>query len=222
MKLLLVEDDIPLGNGIRSGLELHEHDVHWLQDGQSAEQALQRTRFDLVVLDLGIPRRSGLEVLLSMRSRGDVTPVLILTARDSISDRVTGLDSGGDDYLVKPFDLDELSARIRALHRRRQGYRPDRLHHDRVTIERSAQVVTLDGEPVHLSHHEYALLCQLLEQCGRVLPRGELESVLYGWNVDVDVESNTIEVHIHALRKKLGAELIRTVRGVGYIIDERP
>lgn len=218
MNLLLVEDDVALGGGVKAGLTLEDCDVHWVQDGHSAEQLLSHRSFDVLVLDLGLPRRSGMEVLRSMRERGDATPVLILTARDAIGDRVQGLDAGGDDYLVKPFDLDELSARIRALYRRHRGYRPDSLRHERVTVDRASQVVSRDGESVHLSRHEYALLCRLLEQRGRVLPRGELESALYGSNVDV--ESNTIEVHIHALRKKLGSDLIRTVRGVGYIIDD--
>ncbi|MEJ2108200.1 MAG: response regulator transcription factor [Acidiferrobacteraceae bacterium] len=218
MNLLLVEDDVALGGGVKAGLTLEDCDVHWVQDGHSAEQLLSHRSFDVLVLDLGLPRRSGMEVLRSMRERGDATPVLILTARDAVGDRVQGLDAGGDDYLVKPFDLDELSARIRALYRRHHGYRPDSLRHGGITVDRASQVVSRDGESVHLSRHEYALLCRLLEQRGRVLPRGELESALYGSNVDV--ESNTIEVHIHALRKKLGSDLIRTVRGVGYIIDD--
>jgi two-component system response regulator QseB len=218
LNLLLVEDDVALGGGVQAGLALDDCDVHWVQDGHSAEQVIARRSFDVIVLDLGLPRRSGMDVLRTMRERGDATPVLILTARDTVGDRVQGLDAGGDDYLVKPFDLDELCARIRALHRRHRGYRPDQLRHDGVAVDRASQLVTLEGQAVHLSRHEYALLCQLLEQRGRVLSRGELESALYGWNVDV--ESNTIEVHIHALRKKLGSGLIRTVRGVGYIIDE--
>jgi two-component system response regulator QseB len=218
LNLLLVEDDVALGGGVKTGLALEDCDVHWVQDGHSAEQILSHKNFDVVVLDLGIPRRSGMEVLRSMRERGDATPVLILTARDTIGDRVQGLDAGGDDYLVKPFDLDELSARIRALYRRHRGYRPDSLRHEHVTVDRASQTVALDGESVHLSRHEYALLCRLIEHRGRVLPRGELESALYGSNVDVG--SNTIEVHIHSLRKKLGSGLIRTVRGVGYIIDD--
>ncbi len=220
MNLLLVEDDIALGGGVRAGLVLDGCDVRWVQHGLDAERLLQQERFDVVVLDLMIPLRSGLDILHGMRAQGDTTPVLILTARDSVRDRILGLDAGGDDYLVKPFDLGELSARVRALHRRRHGFRPVKLRHDHITVDRASRLVSLDGDPVHLSGHEFALLSLLLEQRGRVLPRGELESTLYGWNVDV--ESNTIEVHIHALRRKLGAQLIRTVRGVGYIIDSPP
>jgi len=217
MKLLLAEDDVSLGEGIRAGLALDEYNVDWVADGESAERRLQDNQFDVVVLDLGLPRRHGIDVLKGMRSRGDDTPVLVLTALDSVADRVAGLDAGGDDYLTKPFDLDELSARVRALHRRRTGYHPAALKHGDITLDLVASRVTRNGKAVNCSPHEFALLRLLLEQVGRVLPRRKLEEVLYGW--EADVESNTVEVHIHFLRKKLGENLIRTVRGVGYIID---
>ncbi len=217
MKLLLVEDDVSLGGGIRAGLALDNHSVDWVTDGNEAEQVLRDAQFDVVVLDLGLPRRSGLDVLKSMRTRGDDTPVLVLTALDSIADRVNGLDVGGDDYMTKPFDLDELSARLRALYRRRTGYRAAGIKHGAITMDLAAHSVLKDGKVVSTSPHEFTILRLLLEQTGKVLPRAKLEEALYGWSADV--ESNTVEVHIHFLRKKLGDGLIRTVRGVGYIVD---
>jgi two-component system response regulator QseB len=218
MKLLQVEDDPAVGADLRRDLEFDDHDVQWVRDGQSAETMLQQGGFDAIILDLMLPLRSGMDILRSLRARGDGTPVLILSGRDSVHDRVMGLDAGADDYLTKPYEPDELRARLRALLRRHQGFRPQLLRHMMLTVDRAAHQTDLSGNPVHLSRHEFSLLCLLLEQRGRVLPRGELESALYGWNVDV--ESNTIEVHIHALRRKLGTELIRTVRGVGYTVDE--
>jgi two-component system response regulator QseB len=218
MRLLLAEDDVPLGNGIRAGLSLDGFSMEWVTDGVSADRTLRRGAFDLVVLDLGLPVRSGLEVLTSMRARGDHTPVLILTAWDSIEDRVNGLETGGDDYLTKPFDLDELSARIKALYRRSQGFSPTRLEHNGLSLDKGAHRVTLEGRPIGLSPREFVILQVLLENVGAVLSRCALEQSLYGW--DMDVESNTVEVHVHFLRKKLGDGLIRTVRGVGYTIDK--
>jgi two-component system response regulator QseB len=217
LKLLLAEDDVSLGEGIRAGLALDDYNVDWVADGESADRRLQEEHFDVVLLDLGLPRRHGIDVLRAMRSRGDDTPILVLTALDSVADRIAGLDAGGDDYLTKPFDLDELSARVRALHRRHTGSHPAVLTHGAVTLDLVASRVLRDGKPVNCSPHEFALLRLLLEQVGRVLPRRKLEEVLYGW--EADVESNTVEVHIHFLRKKLGEDLIRTVRGVGYVID---
>ncbi|MEJ2346175.1 MAG: winged helix-turn-helix domain-containing protein [Gammaproteobacteria bacterium] len=218
MRLLLAEDDISLGGGIQAGLRLDGFFVDWVTDGITADDSLVQRVFDLVVLDLGLPQRSGLDVLTGMRARGDHTPVLILTAWDGIEDRVRGLNHGGDDYVVKPFDLDELSARLKALYRRSRGYQPAILRYGDVALDKIGHKVTRAGEPVSLSPHEFNLLKLLLEKVGAVMTRTDLEQALYGW--DSDVESNTIEVHIHFLRKKLGDNLIRTVRGVGYTIDE--
>jgi len=217
MRLLLVEDDISLGRGIRAGLALDNYLIDWVTDGEAAERVLQRERFDAIVLDLGLPRQDGLHVLRDMRSRGDDTPVLVLTARHSVADRIHGLDTGGDDYMTKPFDLGELSARLRALHRRRGRYTPALLRHRDITVDLAAHTVTLDGKRVRISSHEFAILRMLLENTGRVLPRSMLEQGLYG--LHIEIESNTVEVYVHYLRKKLGESLIRTVRGVGYIID---
>lgn len=217
MRLLLVEDDVSLGQGIRAGLALADHRVDWVTDGEVADQVLQTERFDAVVLDLGLPRYPGLDVLKDMRTRGDDTPVLVLTARDAVSDRVQGLDAGGDDYMTKPFDLDELAARLRALHRRRGRFPSAQIRHAGITMDLAAQTVTLHGQRVHVSPFEFAILRMLLENASRVLPRSVLEQGLYGLNIEI--ESNTVEVYIHHLRKKLGDEVIRTVRGVGYIID---
>ncbi len=218
MRLLLVEDDELLGDGLRTGLKQAGYTVEWLKDGITADQALQQEQFDLVVLDLGLPRQSGLEVLRNLRKSGNPVPVLILTARDSIEDRVQGLDCGGDDYLVKPFDLDELCARLRALQRRQSGRVEPLIQHGELTVDPAAHKVILAGNEINLSTSEFALLEYLLDNKGRVIPRGRLEEMLYGW--EGDVESNALEVFIHHLRKKLGRDLIRTVRGVGYVIEK--
>jgi len=222
MRILLAEDDQLLGDGIRSGLGLEGDTVDWVSDGVAADQALSTDEFDLLVLDLGLPRKDGLEVLRSLRRRGDLTPVLILTARDKVADRVAGLDAGADDYLTKPFDLDELLARVRALTRRHTGRAAPLLQHGELALDPATHKVSLAGAPVDLAPREYALLRLLLEQRGKVLSRARLVEALYGW--DGDLESNAIEVHIHHLRRKLGNSLIRTVRGIGYGIDqpERP
>ncbi|SDI08119.1 response regulator [Pseudomonas panipatensis] len=217
MRILLAEDDLLLGDGIRAGLGLEGDTVDWVTDGLAAEQALSTDEFDLLVLDLGLPRRDGLDVLRGMRRRGDLTPVLILTARDKVADRVAGLDSGADDYLSKPFDLDELLARVRALTRRHTGRAQPALEHGELRLDPATHQVTLAGAPVELAPREYALLRLLLEQRGKVLSRTRLVEALYGW--DGELESNAIEVHVHHLRRKLGNELIRTVRGIGYGID---
>lgn len=218
MRLLLVEDDEILGDGLQVGLRQAGYTVEWLRDGQAADNALRHNTFDQVVLDLGLPRLSGIDVLKKMRARGDKTPVLILTARDSVEDRISGLDSGSDDYLVKPFDLDELCARLRALSRRAAGHAAPVLSHGDITLDPAAHRVTQAGEEVNLSGREFALLHYLLENIGRVIPRSRLEETLYGW--EGEVESNSLEVFIHHLRKKLGQNLIRTVRGIGYMIDK--
>jgi two-component system OmpR family response regulator/two-component system response regulator QseB len=216
MRILLVEDDHQLGDGLTIGLRQSGFAVDWLKDGHMADQALQSEAFDLVVLDLGLPRLSGMEVLNRARQRGQTMPILILTARDATGDKVAGLDSGADDFLVKPIDLDELTARIRALTRRSAGRAAPLLTHGELALDPAAHTVTLAGQPVELSSREFPLLQMLLENAGRVLTRSQLEQSIYGWRDEPD--SNALEVHIHHLRKKLGNELIRTLRGVGYTI----
>lgn len=216
MRILLAEDDIMLGEALQDALIAQGFVVDWLKDGESALTALSTESFDLLVLDLGLPRRDGMEVLTEMRSRDIDLPVLILTARDATSDRIAGLDAGADDYLLKPFDLGELSARLRALLRRRAGRTRPEIIHGELRVDPASQHVSLAGQDVNLPRREYMLLKELLEHCGEVLTRDKLEAALYGW-MD-EVESNALEVHIHHLRKKLYPELIRTVRGVGYMI----
>jgi two-component system OmpR family response regulator/two-component system response regulator QseB len=218
MRILLVEDDPELGDGLTIGLRQAGFAVDWLKDGNSADHALQSETFDLVVLDLGLPRLSGMEVLSRARSRRQTLPVLILTARDATGDKVDGLDAGADDYLVKPVDLDELTARIRALTRRSAGRAAPLLTHGEITLDPAAHCVTLAGQAVELSSREFSLLQMLLENAGRVLTRTQLEQSLYGWHDEPD--SNALEVHIHHLRRKLGSDLIRTLRGVGYTIPK--
>lgn len=219
MRLLLVEDDKALGEGLRLGLRQEGYTVDWLEDGTSALHALLSEDFDLLVLDLGLPRMSGLQVLRELRRSGSALPVLILTARDATEDRIAGLDAGADDYLVKPFDLDELKARLRALLRRSAGRAELRIEHAGVSLDPSSQQVSYQGKPVPMTPKEYLLLHELLSQPGKVLTRERLAQLLYGW--DEEAESNTLEVHIHHLRKKLFSGLIRTVRGVGYLVEEQ-
>ncbi len=220
MRLLLVEDDAMIGEAVRLGLRKLSLAVDWVQDGTAAKAALSTETFDLVLLDLGLPKLDGLQVLKWLRGTGSKVPVLILTARDSVSDRIKGLDAGADDYLVKPFDLDELAARVRAVLRRQSGRAENVVEHLGVTLDAANHAVTLDGEPVNLSHREFALLEALLERPGQVLSRAQLEERLYGWGEEV--ESNAVEVHIHNLRKKLGAQFIQNVRGVGYRVRAAP
>jgi len=217
MRILLVEDDELLGDGLRTGLIQYGYAVDWLKDGLSADQALKTENFDLVVLDLGLPKMPGITVLQNLRGRGQTMPVLILTARESVDDRVKGLDSGADDYLTKPFDLDELCARLRALQRRFSSRAEPLLTHEAIILDPASHTVTYHSENVNLSRREFALLHKLLENAGRVLSREHLTQSLYGWGEDVD--SNALEVHIHNLRKKFGQEFIRTIRGIGYMID---
>jgi two-component system response regulator QseB len=218
MRILLVEDDLQLGDGLAVGLRQSGFAVDWVKDGHAADHALQSESFDFVVLDLGLPRLSGIDVLKRLRSRQQTMPVLILTARDSTSDKVLGLDCGADDYLVKPIDLDELSARIRALIRRSSGRVTPLLMHLDLVLDPAGRTVTQGSQPVELSGREFSLLQALLENTGRVLSRTQLEQSIYGWHDEPD--SNALEVHIHHLRKKLGSELIRTLRGVGYTIPK--
>jgi two-component system, OmpR family, response regulator QseB len=203
-----------IGEAIRAGLKRDGFTVDWVYDGESASQVLRAEEFDLLLLDLGLPRKSGLQVLTAARARGLELPVLIITARDAVSDRVQGLDAGADDYLVKPFDLDELAARIRALLRRKSGRTAPAIEHLGVVLDPAAHRVLRDGREIALSPKEFALLQLLMERPGTILSRARLEERLYGWGEEV--ESNALEVHIHGLRRKLGADYIRNVRGVGY------
>jgi DNA-binding response OmpR family regulator len=218
MRILLVEDDELIGDGIATGLRDDGHAVDWVQDGEAALAAVRTHEYAAVVLDLGLPRRDGLEVLRRMRAGGDSTPVVILTARAAVDERVAGLDAGADDYLAKPFAVDELLARLRALARRAVGRATPELRSGRIALDPAAHAVTLDGAPVALSAREFTLLQRLMENAGRVLPREQLEQALYGWNEEV--ESNAVEVHVHHLRRKLGKEAIATVRGVGYTVPK--
>ena len=220
MRILLVEDDRLLGDGLRAGLQTCGYTVDWLCDGESALAALENNEFAALVLDLGLPRMNGLSVLEALRGRGDSTPVLILTARDTVSDKISGLDAGADDYLIKPFDLDELAARLRALVRRGLGRASPQLQHGELLLDILGRRATLAGQPLELSAREFTLLEILLTHAGRVLTRSQLEEHIYGW--EGEVESNALEVHIHHLRKKCGSDLIRTLRGVGYMIDKVP
>ena len=218
MRILLAEDDKALGEGIRTALKPEGYTVDWVQDGASALHALSHESFELCVLDLGLPRMDGLEVLRSLRGAGNPLPVLVLTARDATSDRIAGLDAGADDYLIKPFDVAELKARLRALLRRSFGRVESALEYRGIRLEPDTQRVTFHGEQVNLPRKEFLLLHELLAQPGRVLTRDKLQQVLSGWGEEV--ESNALEVHVHHLRKKFFAELIRTVRGVGYLVDK--
>jgi DNA-binding response OmpR family regulator len=218
MRLLLVEDDPQLGDGLTVGLRQAGFAVDWVKDGLAADQALATETFDLLVLDLGLPKLEGMEVLKRLRGRGQALPVLILTARDATADKIAGLDSGADDYLVKPIDLDELAARIRALVRRAAGRAEPVLRHGTVTLEPASRRVAVADSAVELSAREFAVLHALMENAGRVMSRSQLESSIYGWRDEPD--SNALEVHIHHLRKKLGTDFIKTLRGVGYMIPK--
>lgn len=218
MRILLVEDDDLLGRGIVAGLKLQHYNVEWFQKGEQALLSLKHENYDAMVLDLGLPDIPGLQVLKTLRQRGSLLPVLILTALDGVDDRIAGLDAGADDYLTKPFDLDEVYARIRALIRRAGGRADASITYQDIRLDPAAHTVTKAGGGIDLSRREYTLLQELLENMGRVLSRSRLEEGLY--SMDDDVGSNAVEVHIHHLRKKLGNEVIRTVRGVGYTIDK--
>lgn len=215
MRILLAEDDELLGDGVKTGLMQNGYTVDWFKDGLSALQALRSEAFDMIVLDLGLPKMSGLAVLQHIREQGNTIPVLILTARETVEDRVKGLDSGADDYLTKPFDLDELCARLRALQRRFLNRADSIVTYNNITLDPAAHIVTVDGEEISIARREFALLQKLLENAGSVMSREQLTQTLYGWEEDVD--SNALEVHIHNLRKKFGVDFIRTIRGVGYM-----
>lgn len=216
MNILLIEDDASLGEGMRDALKREDYGVDWLQDGRNAIPALEDNDYDIVLLDLGLPYKDGLVVLKEIRARSITTPVLILTARNTVGDRVKGLDEGADDYLPKPFSLEELTARLRALHRRSCGRAAAVLVYRDIQLHPSSRTVTYKGDEVTLSRREFALLSELLEHPGRVFSRSHLEQCLYGWGEGI--ESNALEVHIHKLRKKFYPELIQTVRGIGYTL----
>ena len=218
MRLLLVEDDELLGDAVKTGLTQFGYIVDWLKDGDSARAALKSESFELIILDLGLPKLSGLALLQHARQDGNTTPVIILTARESVEDRVKGLDSGADDYLVKPFDLNELSARIRALVRRSQGRADSVLQYRNITLDPAAHSVLVDDILINVPRREFALLQKLLENSGQVLSREQLMQSIYGWEEDVD--STALEGHIHNLRKQLNANFIRTIRGVGYMAEK--
>ncbi|OIQ99321.1 transcriptional regulatory protein QseB [mine drainage metagenome] len=217
MRLLLVEDDSMIGESISEALTNQSYAVDWVRDGRSAELALANDVYDLLLLDLGLPKKQGLQVLREYRQRSGMLPVLIITARDAMADKVSGLDAGADDYLVKPFDLDELFARVRALLRRHTGRAQPVITYGQVTLNPASHEVFLDGQLLSLSAHEFSLLLTLLDPPERVLSLAELEEKLYSW--DHEVASNTVEVLIHRLRKKLGNDFIRNVRGIGYKVS---
>ncbi len=217
MRVLLAEDDAMLGDGLRVGMRQAGFQVDWVRDGLAAERELASGVYAAGVLDLGLPLKDGLDVLRALRLRKVATPILILTARDAIPDRVLGLDTGADDYVLKPVDLSELAARLRSLVRRSMGQVQDTLCCDGVTLDIASRRVMLQGQVVQLSTREFDLLHALMRSAGRVLSREQLEQQMYSWGYEV--ESNTIEVHIHHLRRKLGSDLIQTVRGVGYTVQ---
>lgn len=208
-----------IGKGVVHGLRQEGFCVDWVQDGAAADLALASSAYDLMLLDLGLPKKNGSEILEQLRSRGNPMPVLILTARDAVSERVKALDGGADDFLTKPFDLDELAARIRALLRRHAGRATPLITHGAFTLNPVTRQATMEDRSITMSVREFAIAIALLERPGRVLSRAQLEEKLYGW--DAEVESNAVEVHIHSLRKKLGKDFIKNIRGVGYMVSTK-
>jgi DNA-binding response OmpR family regulator len=220
MRVLVVEDDRMIAKGLDRALRQEGYAVDGAADGRSAAEALRTATFDIVLLDLGLPERDGLQVLRELRGRGDSTPVIIVTARDDVRNRIAGLDSGADDYVVKPFDLDEVAARMRSVLRRAAGRGDPCIRNRGITLNPVTRAVERDGEPVVLSAHEFSVLEALMQRPGSVLSRAQIEDRLYGWGSSV--ESNAIEVYVHGLRRKLGSEAIRTLRGVGYFVPKEP
>jgi two-component system, OmpR family, response regulator QseB len=218
MRVLIVEDDEMIAQGLQTALRRGGFAVDWMRDGKNAAAALLASSFDVVLLDLGLPHRDGIDVLRELRRRGDATPVIILTARDEIQHRVAGLDAGADDYIVKPFDLDEMMARMRSVLRRAAGRGDPGIQHGDLRLDPVTRTVQLGGRPVSVSAHEYAVLEALLQRPGAVLSRSQLEDRLYGW--DDQIGSNAVEVYVHGLRRKLGSDAIRTLRGVGYFVPK--
>jgi len=219
MRVLLVEDDSLLGKAVRTGLEQQGHAVDWIMDGNAAEAAAQTNDYAAVVLDIGLPGQDGMALLKKLRARGNTVPVVVITARDDIAERIAGLDGGADDFIVKPFDLQELSARLRAVVRRATGRASGDIVHGLLKVDPAARTVILDEKPITLTAREFAILTHLLEHRGKVLSKQQLQESLYSWSDEI--ESNTVEVHVHHLRRKLGRELIKTMHGMGYMIDER-
>ena len=220
MRILVVEDDALLGDAIQAGLRQQGFVADWVRDGVASDLALESGTHDAVVLDIGLPRRSGLEVLARLRASRNAVPVLILTARDTVEDRIAGLDAGADDYLVKPFDMGELAARLRALTRRAGGSPSATLVVGARCLDPASRAVTWRGEPRPLSRKEFALLHAFMLGAGKVLTRAELEDRLYGWGEEI--ESNALEVHLHHLRRKLHPGIVQTIRGVGYLMPKDP
>jgi two-component system, OmpR family, response regulator QseB len=218
MRVLVVEDDRMIAKGLHTALKQDGYAVDGVSDGASAAAALRSSQFDLVLLDLGLPERDGLEVLRELRARGDATPVIIVTARDDVQNRIQGLDAGADDYIIKPFDLDEVAARMRSVLRRAAGRGDPSIRHRGITLDPVAHTVERGGEPVVLSAHEFSVLEALMQRPGAVLSRAQLEDRLYGWSDGI--ESNAVEVYVHGLRRKLGNDAIRTLRGVGYFVPK--
>lgn len=218
MRLLLIEDDLVLGESIQEGLKEHGYTVDWLKDGEAAKFAIQTEQFSLMILDLGLPKILGLDLLQYMRNEGMSIPVIILTARETLEDKVEGFNMGADDFITKPFELEELRARIRACVKRSTGRASVIIEYKNITLDQAAYKVTLDGKRINFPRREFALLNKLLENCGQVVSREHLMQSIYGWEKNVD--SNALEVHIHNLRKKLRSDFIHTIRGIGYMIEE--
>lgn len=218
MRVLLVEDDPMIGDSIRMSLMRENYVVDWIRDGRMVESIVSSEHFDLLLLDLGLPGKCGLDVLSSLRARSIRTPVIVVTARDAVDDRIRGLDCGADDYVVKPFDIGELEARIRSALRRSSDRAESDIEIHNVRLCPATKEVSLNGEPVYLSGKEYAIVEALMLRPGRVLSRAQLQERMYGWGDEI--ESNAIEVHIHAIRRKLGSDLIKNVRGVGYFVPK--
>jgi two-component system response regulator QseB len=218
MRILLVEDDAMIGKTLQQALQQDGYAVDWVSDGRAAQAAIAAAddAYAMVLLDLGLPKKDGIELLRDLRRQGNRIRVLVVTARDAVADRVAGLDAGADDYLTKPFSLDELGARMRALLRRDVAREDNVLRHGDLALDTATHAVTKNGRPVDLSAREFTLLAALLERPGAALSKAQLEERMYRWGDEV--ESNTVEVHIHKLRKKLGSETIRTLRGVGYAL----
>lgn len=221
MRALLVEDEHLLGIGLQEGLRQYRYTVDWVQDGHAAIESLTRMTtdsFDVIILDLGLPKISGVEVLRTIREKKIDIPVLVLTARDAVEHKVEGLDLGADDYLTKPFNLEELAARLRALQRRNRARSEPTIRYGDITVDPASHIITYKNDTVLVSRREFSLLQKLLENEGRVITRDQLNQTLYGWGENID--SNALEVHIHNLRKRFGSNLIRTIRGIGYMVDK--
>jgi len=218
MRVLLIEDDRMIGESVHDGLRAESYAVDWEKDARGADLALRTTPYDAILLDLGLPDGNGLTLLRDLRARNNRVPVLIATARDAVADRIAGLDAGADDYVVKPYDLDELLARLRALLRRSAGRAEPVFEHDGVTIDPRDHTATVNGEPVMLTAREWAVLQPLIARPGMIYSRAQLEEKLYSWQDEIS--SNAVEVYIHGLRKKLGQRFIQNVRGVGYVIPK--